>query len=261
MFTEKNVARLTSTDILVYIHGLMRESLEKRPFPDKIWGGVNGFKGGCGNTYITKNLSTVALALGFSVIHVPAHRDCNNSWGQEFYGYDFSNSNLRICRDVEHAIEESKSFPVDFVFVDLPRDAFCNVLGYQKFENLLRSRLHLLISPVTAETPINNIRALHSLGSSDPLPLYRRMLVPLNKSFNSVSMRAAIDNFAKFPYNVSDMFLTELDPLEYDLNDPIVPVRFKDSDSEDRYASLLTLSIKMAISRSMEELRELRQID
>lgn len=261
MFTEKSVAQGANADLQAYINDLVRESLENRPFPETIWGGVHGFKGGCGNTYITKNLSTVALALGFCVIHVPAHRDCNNSWGQEFYGYDFLNSNLRICRDVEHAIEESKSFPADFVFVDLPRDAFCNVHAYQSFENLLRSRLHFLISPVTAETPINNIRTLQSLGSSDPLPLHRRMLVLLNKSFNSESMRAAVDSFAEFPDNVGDMFLTELDPLEYDLNDPLVPVRFRDSDSEDRYASLLRSSVKMAISRSIEELRELRQID
>lgn len=261
MFTEKSVTQEASADLQTYIDDLLRESSENRLFPDTIWTAVNGFKGGCGNTIISILLSTAAITLGFRVIHVPAHRNCNNSWGQEFYGYDFSNSNLRICRDVEHAIEELKRFPADFVFVDLPRDAFCNFYGYEDFENLLRDRLHCLFSPVTDETLINNIRALQSLESSDPLPLHRRMLVPRNRYFNIISMKPVADSFAKYPYNISDMFLTECDPLEYDLSNRFIPVTFKDSHSEERYQSLVRLAVKMAISRSMDELRELREID
>lgn len=261
MFIQKSVAQEISTDLPAYIDDFLRESLENRTFPETIWIGVNGFKGGCGNTILSMMLSTAAISLGFKVIHVPAHRACNNFWDRNFEGYDFSESHLRICKDIEHAIKNLGIFDADFVIMDLPRDAFCNFYDYDNFENLIRSRIHVLLSPVTAETGINNIRALESLGSSDPLPLHRRMLVPLNRSYHVISMKHVVDSFAKFPDNISDMFLSECDPLDYDLSNRFIPVTFKDSHSEERYQSLLRLSIKMAISRSMDELRELREID
>lgn len=261
MSTEQSVALETSADLPAYINDLLREALENRTFPETIWIGVNGFKGGCGNTILSMMLSTAAITLGFKVIHVPAHRDCHNFWKQDFEDYDFSESHLMICKDIEHAIKNLGSFDADFVIMDLPRDAFCNFYGYDNFENLIRSRIHVLLSPVTAETGINNIRALESLGSPDPLPLHRRMLVPLNRSYHVISMKHVVDTFAEFSENISDMFLSECEPLDYDLSNRFIPVTFKDSHSEERYQSLLGLAIKMAISRSMDELRELREID
>jgi len=257
MSTSKNTDLSVSKEFLEFKAEVLEGTKKRRVFPKPLWIGVNGFKGGSGNSYLFKMLVVSALELGVVVAAIITDPQCCNQWENDFVGYDFSKSNLKIYHSMEHAIEDFNSRLPDIVIMDLPNGSFRNFHQYDELEELVRPRIDVLVSPFLIHSWVENTGVLESLGSSDPVPLHRRILVPFDKICDPFSM-IGVDYLAKFADNISFIILNEWSPLEYDLSNPRVPVKFRDAASSSRYGSLLLLIGQTAMCRSIKELREIR---
>lgn len=125
--------------------------------------GVNGFKGGAGNSLLSNVLAVWGSALGLKVAHVVAHEDCHNPFHEIFP----DNVGLFFA-DGEDGLTSLVWANLDLVFIDLPRDAFTGYPsnGYKTLENMLAEKLDVLISPTDISSTIHLdplIRAYQSM--------------------------------------------------------------------------------------------------
>lgn len=132
--------------VLLYLREKLRQraSMMQPKLSRCVVVGVNGFKGGCGNSLLSNLLAVWATTLRLKVAHIVAHQNCQNSFHRDFpehAGLTFGNG--------EDGLASLALGDLDLVFIDLPRDAFAGYDGntYQPLENLLVDKLDVLISP------------------------------------------------------------------------------------------------------------------
>jgi len=219
----------------------------------RIFIGINGFKGGTGNSYLAIALTAAAIQLGYKVAHVITHRECQNNILKELEDYDFSNSPLRVFTSVHEAIESIKTFDSDFVICDLPNGSYRGSQRYRDIEELLEPLLDVFLHPVTFETPFNHLGTLTNIQTEHPLPLHRRWVVPLCQTLNPMQSYGAVADFEEYSHIISNVILFERSPFTFNLNSPKTPIMIADEISLIRYEYLLRQTINIALCYSMEE--------
>lgn len=218
---------------------------------DSLCIGINGFKGGNGNTYLTNALATAGIQSGLRVAVAIAHRECNNNWIKYFGDYDFSNSNLKIYDCIKKMGEDLDNFLPDLILIDFPQGAFTGFHHHRELEELGSQLIDVLLSPVALDKEFHIDGILRNIGTDEPCAFYRRLIVPLCDRLDPNQLAIELSKHNTILELFSEIILYEANLIKYDLNNPVTPVNFFDEKSGIRYESLLATAIKISKCSSM----------